>query len=47
MANDDWSNSALYVFLVAYVVFAFMTWFFYLRRSFAIARVPSLAHAGV
>jgi NNP family nitrate/nitrite transporter-like MFS transporter len=46
-ANDDWSTSALYVFLAAYVVFAFMTWFYYLRRSFAVARVPSLAHAGV
>ncbi len=46
-ANDDWSNSALYVFLTAYVVFAFTTWFFYLRRSFAVTRVPSLAHAGV
>jgi NNP family nitrate/nitrite transporter-like MFS transporter len=47
VANNDWSTSALWVFLAAYVVFAFMTWFYYLRRSFAIARVPSLAHAGV
>jgi MFS transporter, NNP family, nitrate/nitrite transporter len=46
-AGDDWSTSALYVFLAGYVVFAFMTWFYYLRRSFAVARVPSLAHAGV
>jgi len=46
-ANQDWSTSALWVFLAAYVVFAFMTWFYYLRRSFAVARVPSLAHAGV
>jgi NNP family nitrate/nitrite transporter-like MFS transporter len=46
-AGDDWSTSALYVFLAAYVVFAFMTWFYYLRRSFAVTRVPSLAHAGV
>ena len=46
-AHNDWSTSALWVFLAAYVVFAFMTWFYYLRRSFAIARVPSLAHAGV
>jgi len=46
-ANDDWSNSALYVFLAAYLVFAFLTWFCYLRRSFAVTRVPSLAHAGV
>jgi NNP family nitrate/nitrite transporter-like MFS transporter len=46
-AHDDWSTSAMWVFLIAYVVFAFMTWFYYLRRSFAVARVPSLAHAGV
>jgi NNP family nitrate/nitrite transporter-like MFS transporter len=45
--DPDWSTSALWVFLVAYVVFAFLTWFYYLRRSFAVARVPSLAHAGV
>ncbi|HUR84342.1 MAG TPA: nitrate/nitrite transporter [Solirubrobacteraceae bacterium] len=43
----DWSISALYVFLVAYVVFAGMTWFFYLRTSFATDKVPSLAHAAV
>jgi MFS transporter, NNP family, nitrate/nitrite transporter len=46
-ANDDWSTSALWAFLAAYVVFAGLTWFCYLRRSFAVARVPSLAHAGV
>ena len=46
-AHQDWSTAAMWVFLVAYVVFAFMTWFYYLRRSFAVARVPSLAHAGV
>jgi NNP family nitrate/nitrite transporter-like MFS transporter len=46
-ANADWSTSALWVFLGAYVVFAAMTWFFYLRRSFAVQRVPSLAYAGV
>ena len=45
--NDDWSTSALWVFLAAYVVFAALTWFCYLRRSFAVARVPSLAHAGI
>jgi NNP family nitrate/nitrite transporter-like MFS transporter len=47
LANNDWSTSALWVFLAAYVVFAFLTWFYYLRRSFAVSRVPSLAHAGV
>lgn len=46
-ANADWSVPALYVFLGAYVVFAGMTWFFYLRRSFATDRVPSLAHAAI
>jgi hypothetical protein len=24
-----------------------MTWFFYLRRSFAVQRIPSLAYASV
>ena len=46
-ANADWSVGALYVFLGAYVVFAGMTWFFYLRTSFATDRVPSLAHASI
>jgi NNP family nitrate/nitrite transporter-like MFS transporter len=46
-ANADWSVGALYVFLGAYVVFAGMTWFFYLRTSFAARRFPSLAHASV
>ncbi|MDQ3676977.1 MAG: MFS transporter [Actinomycetota bacterium] len=43
----DWSIPALYVFLFSYVVFAAMTWFFYLRKSFATDRVPSLAHASI
>jgi NNP family nitrate/nitrite transporter-like MFS transporter len=46
-AHADWSTSALWVFLGGYVVFAAMTWFWYLRRSFAVSRVPSLAYAGV
>jgi NNP family nitrate/nitrite transporter-like MFS transporter len=46
-AHADWSIPALWVFLAAYVVFAGMTWFFYLRRSFAAERVPSLAYASV
>src|SRR5918997_2977528 len=46
-ANADWSVPALWVFLGAYAVFAGVTWFFYLRRSFATARVPSLAHAAI
>src|SRR2546423_742170 len=46
-AHATWSVPALWVFLGAYVVFAGMTWFFYLRRSVAVDRVPSLAYAGV
>lgn len=46
-ANADWSTGALWVFLGGYVVLAGATWFFYLRRSPAGSRFPSLAHAGV
>jgi NNP family nitrate/nitrite transporter-like MFS transporter len=46
-AHADWSIPALWVFLVAYIVFAGMTWFFYMRRSFAIDKVQSLAHASI
>jgi NNP family nitrate/nitrite transporter-like MFS transporter len=46
-AHADWSIPALWLFFAAYLVFAGMTWFFYLRRSFATDRVPSLAHAAV
>jgi NNP family nitrate/nitrite transporter-like MFS transporter len=46
-AQADWSTPALWVFLGAYVVFAGMTWFFYLRKSFATDKVASLAHASV
>jgi NNP family nitrate/nitrite transporter-like MFS transporter len=42
----DWAIPALYVFLGAYLAFAAMTWFFYLR-SFATDRVASLAYAAV
>jgi NNP family nitrate/nitrite transporter-like MFS transporter len=45
-AHADWSVSALWVFLAAYVVLAAVTWFCYLRRVF-LAQVPSLAHASV
>jgi NNP family nitrate/nitrite transporter-like MFS transporter len=43
----DWSIPALWVFLGAYIVFAGMTWFFYLRKSFATDKVPSLAGAAI
>ena len=46
-AQADWSVSALWVFLGSYAVFAGLTWFFYLRRSFATKTVPSLARASV
>ena len=46
-AHADWSIPALYVFLFAYAAFAAVTWFFYLRTSFATDKVPSLAHAAV
>lgn len=38
-AHQDWSTSALWVFVGAYVVFAAMTWFFYLRRGSALRGV--------
>jgi MFS transporter, NNP family, nitrate/nitrite transporter len=46
-AHADWSISALWVFVGAYAVFAAMTWFFYLRRSGAESKIPSLAYASV
>ena len=45
--HSDWAIPALWAFIGAYVVFAGMTWFFYLRTSVATARVPSLAYADV
>jgi MFS transporter, NNP family, nitrate/nitrite transporter len=46
-AHADWSVPALWVFFGSYVVFAAVTWFFYLRTSFVTDRIPSLAHATV
>jgi NNP family nitrate/nitrite transporter-like MFS transporter len=46
-SHADWSIPALWAFFGAYVVFAGMTWFFYLRRSFATERMPSLAEASI
>ncbi len=46
-AHLDWSVSALWVFIVGYVVLAGVTWFFYMRKSFAVRKVPSLAYAAV
>jgi NNP family nitrate/nitrite transporter-like MFS transporter len=45
-ANADWAVPALWAFLAAYVVFAGMTWFFYIRKRVA-KRIPSLAYASV
>ena len=38
---------ALLAFVAFYAVCVGVTWWFYLRRSFAVERVPSLAYAGV
>jgi MFS transporter, NNP family, nitrate/nitrite transporter len=46
-AHADWSIPALWIFLVAYVVLAGITWFCYLRTSVAVKRIPSLAYASV
>jgi NNP family nitrate/nitrite transporter-like MFS transporter len=46
-AHADWSIPALWIFLGSYVVFAGVTWFVYLRTSFATDRIPSLASAAV
>jgi MFS transporter, NNP family, nitrate/nitrite transporter len=46
-SHADWSVPALWVFVGAYAVFAAMTWFFYLRRSVAVERIPSFAYASV
>jgi NNP family nitrate/nitrite transporter-like MFS transporter len=47
-SHADWSVPALWVFLGSYVVFAAVTWFFYLRTSFATDKIPSIAqHAAV
>ena len=47
-AHSDWSVPALWVFLGSYVVFAGVTWFVYLRTTFA-SRVfsPTLAGASI
>jgi NNP family nitrate/nitrite transporter-like MFS transporter len=45
--HSDWSVPALWVFLGSYVVFAGVTWFFYMRRSLVTDKIPSLAYAGV
>jgi MFS transporter, NNP family, nitrate/nitrite transporter len=46
-SHTDWSIPALWAFLAAYAVFAFITWFFYLRKRVATERVPSLASASI
>jgi NNP family nitrate/nitrite transporter-like MFS transporter len=46
-AHADWAIPALWVFVGAYVVFGGITWFVYLRRSFAVGRVASLAHEAI
>ena len=46
-AHSDWSVPALWVFLASYLLFGGATWFFYLRKSVATDRVPSLAYASI
>jgi MFS transporter, NNP family, nitrate/nitrite transporter len=46
-SHADWSIPALWVFLGSYVVFAGMTWFFYLRRSAVAAKAPALAYESI
>jgi NNP family nitrate/nitrite transporter-like MFS transporter len=46
-SHAAWSVPALWVFLGSYVVFATVTWVFYLRPAPADSRVPSLAGAAV
>lgn len=38
---------AFWAYAVAFLVMGGLTWWFYLRSSFAVGRMPSLAHAGV
>jgi NNP family nitrate/nitrite transporter-like MFS transporter len=46
-AHQGWSIPALWAFLAAYIVFAGMTWLFYMRRAPANAKVPSLTYASI
>jgi NNP family nitrate/nitrite transporter-like MFS transporter len=46
-AHAGWSMPALWVFLASYTALAGITWFFYVRRSGAGSRVPSLAYASI
>jgi NNP family nitrate/nitrite transporter-like MFS transporter len=46
-ANADWSVPALWVFLGSYVVFATVTWVFYLRKGSSRAGATSMAQASV
>ena len=43
----DWAIPALRAFLVGYLVLAAVTWLFYLRKTAANSRIPSLAHASI
>ncbi|HWG73956.1 MAG TPA: MFS transporter [Acidimicrobiales bacterium] len=43
----EWAIPALRAFLVGYLVLAAVTWLFYLRKTTANSRIPSLAHASI
>ena len=47
IANTGGIEAALYGFVAFYLVCAGLTWWCYLRSRVLVARVPSLAHAGV
>ena len=39
------ASTAFAVFVACYVMCVAVTWWYYLRRRFLVARAPSLAHA--
>jgi NNP family nitrate/nitrite transporter-like MFS transporter len=47
LAHSGWSLPALWVFLGAYIALGGMTWFFYMRKSVVVDKIPSLAYAAV
>jgi NNP family nitrate/nitrite transporter-like MFS transporter len=47
LGNGGTLDPALYAILAFYAMCLATTWWFYLRRSFAVQRMPSLAYADV
>lgn len=46
-SHVDWAVPALWVFFFGYIVLAAVTWFFYLRKTVMVDRIPSMAHASI